>query len=202
METTGRALDGEYPIQVDRERWLPALPPDVRHPRFPTGDVLRADVFDFAELWRSGGVSSRALTAAVLAWGFGPVGYGVHRTCRILGADPDGALLDAALEGVRAERPAEEDLRNAYVRFRTSSHLKGLGPAFFTKVLYFAGYRRGAGGVQPLILDAVVARNLPAGAGVRSRSSAWPSSEWLSYLVWAARQGGEPELVEIAHFRR
>lgn len=86
-------------------------------------------------------------------------------------------------------------------------HVRGLGPAFFTKLIYFAGYRRGAGGVQPLILDKQVALRLPADAGPsRRREGGWPSSEWVEYLQWAAGQakrttfGGEPERVEMALF--
>ena len=200
MTATDRRLPHEPPITVDQERWLPALPADVRIEGFPTGAVYRADVFRVAERWRAGEVSARALAAVVLAWGFGPVGYGVHRTVAILAADPDGERLSDALTPLRADRPSEADLQESYMRFRTSAHVRGLGASFFTKLIYFAGYRYGIRGVQPLILDAVVARNLPREAGLTSRMYAWRSDEWMSYLRWAAHQGAEPDHVEIAHF--
>ncbi|MEW2331001.1 hypothetical protein AB0880_24730 [Micromonospora chersina] len=74
---------------------------------------------------------------------------------------------------------------------------------FFMKLLYFAGYRRGAPGRQPLILDSVVRRRLPVDAGVR-RESGWVSEKRLDYLGWAAdqahRRGIEPDEVEMALF--
>ena len=85
--------------------------------------------------------------------------------------------------------------------------IRGLGPAFFSKLLYFAGYRRDRRGVQPLILDAVVSRALPEAAGpARNRRWGWRAAEWMDDLRWAADQarrsvfGGEPERVEMALF--
>jgi hypothetical protein len=99
-------------------------------------------------------------------------------------------------------------LLDAYDRFRFSNHLRGLGPAFFTKILYFVGYRRACGGIQPLILDRVVAGRLPDSAGPANRySTGWSSSTWHSYLRWAASQAvrpgyqNEPDHVEISLFR-
>jgi len=85
--------------------------------------------------------------------------------------------------------------------------LPWLGAAFFTKVLYFAGYRRGVGGVQPLILDSVVGRALPAEVDIprrptRASAPRWSSRQWLTYLQWAAEQpdGAEPDAVETRLF--
>ncbi|MEU5671768.1 hypothetical protein ABZ749_15630 [Micromonospora sp. NPDC047753] len=109
----------------------------------------------------------------------------------------------AGLPPETSPAPNEEALRTAYRRFRDPDHarLPWLGPGLFTKVLYFAGYRRGAGAVQPLILDRVVAGLLPAEAGV-GRRNGWSSEEWLAYLRWAAEQarvrGVEPDAVEMA----
>lgn len=55
--------------------------------------------------------------------------------------------------------------------------------------------------MQPLILDRVVAGQLPAKAGAGRRND-WSSEEWLAYLRWAAEQarvrGVEPDAVEMA----
>jgi hypothetical protein len=98
-------------------------------------------------------------------------------------------------------------LEDCYERFTTTAKLAGLGAAFFTKLLYFAGYRRGEGGIQPLILDQVVAGRLPASAGPAGKyRTAWWSGTWLAYLRWAADQaarpefGAEPDRVEMALF--
>ncbi len=193
-------------IIVHIDRWRPALPPDAWPTGFPTtGVVWRRDVFAVAEAWRRGDATPRQLLSAVLMWGYGPIGYGPWRTARSLEGDADGVRLARALDPLRAAAPGEEVLATAYRRLRDprESRLPRLGPAFFTKLLYFAGYRRGAGGPQPLILDSVVARRLPPDAGVR-RPSAWGAGEWLSYLRWAADQAGrrgiEPEEVEMALF--
>ncbi|MFG1913935.1 hypothetical protein [Micromonospora sp. NPDC048898] len=118
-------------------------------------------------------------------------------------ADPDGKRLAYALEEVSTPAPDEAALRTAYRRFGNpdQARLPWLGPGLVTKVLYFVGYRRGVGGVQPLILDRVVASLLPAVAGV-GRRNGWSAEEWLAYLRWAAEQaqarGVEPDAVEMA----
>ncbi|WP_433118173.1 hypothetical protein [Micromonospora sp. CA-246542] len=52
-----------------------------------------------------------------------------------------------------------------------------------------------------MILDRVVAGQLPAEAGV-GRRNGWSSEEWLAYLRWAAEaarvRGVEPDAVEMA----
>ncbi|MGW4294252.1 8-oxoguanine DNA glycosylase OGG fold protein [Micromonospora chersina] len=201
------ALPGEpKPVTVHIEKWRAALPPDAWPDRFPeVGPVWRRDVFTVAEAWRAGEASPRQLLSAVLMWGYGPIGYGPWRAARSLEGDPDGKRLTHTLEGLRTPALDEDALRAAYQRLRDpkESRLPRLGPTLFTKLLYFAGYRRGAPGRQPLILDSVVRRRLPVDAGVR-RESGWMSEEWLAYLGWAAdqahRQGIEPDEVEMALF--
>ena len=202
-----RPLPGEQaPIIVKPDRWRAGLPPDAWPDNFPmSGEVWRRDVFAVADAYRAGAASPRQLLTTVLAWGYGPIGYGPWRAARSLGADPDGKRLAYALEEVSASAPDEDALRTAYRRFRDPNHarLPWLGPGLFTKVLYFVGYRRGVGGVQPLILDRVVASRLPAEAGV-TRRNGWSPDEWLAYLRWAAERaqnrGVEPDAVELALF--
>ncbi|MBQ0900424.1 hypothetical protein [Micromonospora sp. U21] len=202
-----KSLPGEQaPMTVNVDRWRAGLPPDAWPENLPpSGDLWRRDVFAVADAYRAGCTSPRQLLTAVLIWGYGAIGYGPWRAGRSLGADPDGKHLAYALEEVSAPAPDEDALLTAYRRFRDPNHarLPWLGPGLFTKVLYFVGYRRGVGGVQPLILDRVVASSLPAEAGV-GRASGWLSEEWLAYLRWAAEQaqadGVEPDAVEMAVF--
>ncbi|MGC4987323.1 hypothetical protein ACLQ18_43270 [Streptomyces sp. DT193] len=49
------------------------------------------------------------------------------------------------------------------------------GPAFFTKVLYFAGHESTAAHQRPVILDSVVARVLRATGTVEA---SWPDNGW------------------------
>lgn len=201
-------LPGETAIPVDAARWHDALPSGTWPDGFAcSGKATRADVFAVADRWRGGRVPAVQLASAALAWGFGVRGYGRYRTGRVLAQDPDGARLAGALEHLRAEEIPPEALVDAYVRFHTSHRLRGLGPAFFTKILYFAGYRRDRSGMQPLILDAVVARRLPEDAGpARKYTSRWTSSTWHTYLAWAEKEaarpefGGQPDHVELSLF--
>ncbi|MER7591812.1 hypothetical protein ABTW72_30170 [Micromonospora sp. NPDC127501] len=206
MQTTEAVvLPGERaPVTVNVDRWRAGLPPDAWPGGLPaTGEIWRRDVFAVADAYRAGSASPRHLLAAVLAWAYGPIGYGPWRAARSLDADPHGKRLAYALEDVSTTAPDEDALRTAYRRFRDPDHarLPWLGPGLCTKVLYFVGYRRGVGGVQPLILDRVVAGQLPAEAGV-GRRNGWSSEEWLAYLRWAAEQarirGVEPDSVEMA----
>ena len=204
-------LSGErIRASVDLMRWAQVIPADAWPSGLPqTGVLCRRNVFTVAEQWRAGHATVRALLAASCMWGHGPAGYGPARALTALRADPDGAKLEHNLEPVLRQHPSEAELRDAYQRFNSASptHLRGLGPAFFTKILYFAGYRRGTGGVQPLILDKRVARNLPTEAGpAHARRWGWPSEHWITYLRWAVGQatrpvfGEEPDAVEMALF--
>lgn len=192
-------------IAVPRARWQAALGDRWPDDLALDGHLGRSDVFDVARAWRSGQRSTVDVVVASMAWGYGPIGYGPRRTSAILAADPALTRLDAALRPLRADQLDVGSLVSAYaslMRGRTN-WVRGLGPAFVTKLLYFAGYRRGSDQVQPLILDSVVARRLPAEAGTASnRTGGWGSEQWLDYLRWAHRRadGGEPDGVEMALF--
>ncbi|MEH0927583.1 8-oxoguanine DNA glycosylase OGG fold protein [Micromonospora sp. CPCC 205558] len=206
MRTTkGVVLSGERaPVRANMDRWRAGLPPDAWPDTLPaSGEIWRRDVFATADTYRAGSATARQLLTAVLIWAYGPIGYGPWRATRSLAADPDGKRLAYALEELSTPAPDEAALGTAYRRFGDPDHarLPWLGPGLFTKVLYFVGYRRGVGGVQPLILDRVVAGLLPAEAGVGRRND-WSSEEWLAYLRRAAEQarirGVEPDAVEMA----
>lgn len=210
MDPDHNLLGEAWPIRVRLDRWRPRIPPDAWPPIPPETDALwRRQVFAVADQWHARLCSARSLLVAVLMWGYGVRGYGPVRTVAVLNSDPDGTKLEHNLAPVRTDRPSEDDLCTAYDRFTSASptHLHRLGPAFFTKMLYFAGYRRGIGGVQPLILDRVVAKRLPEQAGPAGlRHWGWSSRHWLTYLRWAAEQafrptfGNEPDGVELALF--
>ncbi|MEU7839643.1 hypothetical protein AB0B39_01605 [Micromonospora sp. NPDC049114] len=205
MQVTGDVMvSDEVPVAVRVDRWRGGLPPDAWPDSLPsTGVIWRRDAFAVAEAYRAGSASARQLLAAVLAWAYGPIGYGPWRAARSLAADPQGTRLAYALEGVSGPTPDDVALGRAYRRLRDpdQARLPWLGPGLVTKVLYFVGYRRGVGGVQPLVLDRVVASRLPAEAGVH-RPNGWSAEEWLAYLRWAAEQanshGVEADAVEMA----
>lgn len=191
-----------HAITVREKAWRSSMPSDAWLDGFAVGDaVTRTDVFDIAAKWRSGEVTSRSFTTCVLSWGYGTTGYGRWRTRRTLGGSPDGSRLQTLLQPLATDRVTLETLGDVYSAFFERPRLPWLGPAFFTKLIYFAGYRRGGGGVQPLILDRVVASRLPFDLGVRSTTWQWTRDEWLKYIKWASTRGyPEPDEVEMTLF--
>jgi hypothetical protein len=171
------------------------------------GLVWRADLFDVAEAWRGGSVPTRHLLGAVCAWGHGKRGYGPWRTGKSLDVSDLDRRLEA-LDPLRSERVTTAQLVTSFQAFNDHrlSRLPWFRAPFFTKLLYFAGYRRGQDTVQPLILDSVVAGRLPGDIGVRKpvgkRVPLWTSAEWMNYLVWAKDQAGhgEADTVEMRLF--
>lgn len=154
------ALSGERGIGGDfvayraaaapRDAW-PTAWPEQLHGR---DRVWRADVFAVAEAWRDGRSTARELLTAVLVWGHGANGYGPTRLGWTLGTPDLDRRLDDALSPLRGGPAVPLDvLLDSYRALRDPkrSRLVYMRASFFTKLLYFAGYRRGAGGVQPLV---------------------------------------------------
>ena len=197
-----RALPGERsPVPVATVKWRAALPEDAWPRDFAdSGCLWRADVFAVADQWRIGVASARSLLAATLMWTYGEQPGGRRRTVRALAGDPSGELLETALLGLRGDRPGVARLRGAYLALRTTARLPEMDSDTCTRLLYFGGYRLGAGGVQPLILDEEIVRHLPPGAEVSSPASRGSSLEWVRYIAWVAEQAGEleePDRVEM-----
>lgn len=185
------------------------------------GVVWRDDVFRVAAAWQAGDAPARHLLTAALVWGYGSTNYGPHRMGVTLAAKDLDDRLDRALAPLRGPDLASiPDLFDAHRRFSSYSdcRLPSLGPAFFTKVLYFAGYRRGQRGVQPLILDDRVVGQLPVqdwpemqrsrgrAVGRLRPASEWISPRWLAYCNWAWQQatvrGKQADEMEMNLFAR
>lgn len=82
-------------------------------------------------------------------------------------------------------------------------HLAGIGPSFFTKLLYFAGWSSAAGDLKPLIMDRYVVVGLNEQRGTDWRTSGpWTSDQYRDYLEWAQNRavdwgaGVSPDVVE------
>lgn len=111
-------------------------------------EISRGDVFDIAKSARSDG-EWLPLLAATFAWGYGPSGLGYARFLKIAARDGVEESLKGAVDVLDAAGSVA-----AYKQLQ--GEVRGLGPAFFTKFLYFAqGTRPLPPG--PLILDARVA---------------------------------------------
>ena len=114
---------------------------------------------------------------AVMAWGYGRVGYGPFRVRRVLDAAPDaGARLQAAAGSAAEGRPVE-----AYAGLgdHGAARLPYLGPAFGNKFLYFCSP---AGARPALILDRLVARWLWENVGLAFNEARWSVSTYSRYL--------------------
>lgn len=105
----------------------------------------------------------------VCGWGSGTSALSAARTARPLRFDPVPKLRQA-LKPLRAGDPVE-----AYRLLNNECHIKYLGPAFFTKLLYFADPKGKA-----LILDQRVATSL----GAKTKSD-WTTPQYAEYLETA-----------------
>ena len=121
-----------------------------------------------------------ALTGSYV-WGQGRTGYGPHRLREIL-AQPQAA---ASLE--RAAKTLQENGSVAAYRFLDGAGaVKGLGPAFFTKYLYFLGLALNTStGPRALILDQRVARTLRAHAARIATDIRLPSGAEVAAWIWS-----------------
>ncbi|MEU0815204.1 hypothetical protein [Streptomyces mirabilis] len=198
-------------IPFDRARWLPLLPDTTWWPtvldecphvdRWPRVD--RRTVFGIASRADSA-EGRRHLLVAALVWGTGTKAQSVNRRARIFEhSSPTGidAQLGEALDVLR-----ERGAAAAYRAFNNDQRVPYLGPAFFTKVLYFAGHDSAAESQRPVILDSVVSRALKATDAV---DASWPGNGWTTdhyrlYLdgvhEYAQTRGVLPDQVEAALF--
>jgi hypothetical protein len=145
------------------------------------------------------------LYVAACVWGTGLSGRNVSRRVKVLHDNPDaGRHILAAITTMREDGPVP-----AYRALcRGGDHrLIGLGPAFFTKVLYFAGWDRAAGDRHPLILDQFVVTALNDQADLGWKLNwAWSGDQYATYLDlahdWAAGwgKGTTPDVVERVLF--
>lgn len=161
--------------------------------------VTRQDLFDAAR-----GVETERdavdLFVRVAGWGSGTSARAIARTAKVLREHGAARVL---LESAKAA--GEQDPVDVYrmLSHRGDFKMKGFGPAFFTKWMYFNGYEQSASrDVRPLILDKRVATSL----GWKKKTG-WRPSEYREYLEdveeirrsWAP--GAEPHVIEYALFK-
>lgn len=153
--------------------------------------VTRGQVVDVARRCAEVGSWEELLVAAYV-WGYGPRGYGPRRLERVLRNAAVGRSLIKAVSELGSQEQHEDSppVRAYRVLSRGENHIGYCGPAFFTKVLYFAGKSLAVNGSQPLILDAVmagvvrdyVADLLERHGGERGAAArVWRSGGWTPY---------------------
>ncbi len=149
-----------------------------------------------------------AFTVAMI-WGHGSTGYGPYRTATILTASrsPKNVPVDATVRGrlgesVEVAREAGSVEGYRFLNNRPGK-VSGLGPAFFTKWLYFVtarGEARSASAapvLDGLVLAWLTARGVPLRAGYTDDYARYV--ETLTH--WGAPHGLAPVAVEERIFR-
>ncbi|MEU0559674.1 hypothetical protein [Dactylosporangium sp. NPDC006015] len=137
------------------------------------------------------------LFVASMAWGYGLSGYGWYRTRALFGRD--GSAQIPRLVGELQESAGSPE--RTWTVLRGSQGLRGLGPAFGTKIAYFAGYDR-TEGCGPLIADRWTAWSFWALAGSWDiRASADLYRRYVETATsWAAEVGVRSDDLERALF--
>lgn len=150
-----------------------------------------------------------AFTVAMI-WGHGTSGYGPYRTARVLTADssPRNARVSPGVRSRLGEsvEVAQEGGPVEGYRFLNNHPGKvgGLGPAFFTKWLYFVTARGDAGSATAApVLDALVIAWLASHGGPSLRAGY--TDDYARYVEtlrsWGAPHGLAPANVEERIFR-
>ncbi len=172
-----------------RKRWPQhlALPEFLKRPEAQLS-VSRKRLFELAD-----GIETEAdalsFYVAVCAWGAGPYAQQVARSMKPL-VQPDAPAKLLAGFKVAATSTATE----SYAAFHGAgpAKIKGLGPAFFSKLMYFAaGQPSPLATRHPLILDKRVAQALGW-----KKTADWSTSEYSAYLdlIEALHQQWRPDL--------
>lgn len=126
-------------------------------------------------------ISDEEFFLAVMVWGFGTTGYGAYRVQNMTRSSLFKESLAEALKLSRKGKPLD-----AY-SFLAKHKIKGLGPAFGTKLISFATPRD----IAAPIFDSFVAKWINefephAFNGVSIRPSSWNVKTYSRYLEWVS----------------
>ena len=139
---------------------------------------------------------------AAMVWGYGTTGYGPARTERVLtGAYSHGTLRPVVEVSLRQSVTIARDQGSvaAYRYLNNEGHIPYLGPAFFTKWLYFITATAGVTDPEAApILDAQVIRWLRSHSELHLKPGL--TADYERYIVtlraWGTRHGLSPAQVE------
>jgi hypothetical protein len=174
---------------VPRQWWSAELKDKGLHDSVISNVISRADLFALAEDALESPDGALTLLWNAVAWGTGGRSRNNRRRITSVSADPDG--IGTLLQ--RAAMLSRSDPRAAYLHLRPNQRnvIPYLGPAYFTKFLYFAG--RGAGSHPCYILDSYVARSL-RNAGWRGMlDTNWPADTYVAYTELIRRWHAETD---------
>ncbi|MCX5440899.1 hypothetical protein [Streptomyces sp. NBC_00063] len=199
-------------IRVNPEQWRRRLPdpswwPDrLNHCPLVAGwpVIDRRTVFDIA-LNANSLTGRRSLLVAAVAWGTGTNARPLAFRAKIF-TDNSATWIDERLTKALAALTEGDPVGAYLVMNEVGARVKHLGPAFFTKVLYFAAGTEPCGQLWPLILDQNVVKALNALVpGLAwDPTGRWTTSQYAVYLEhahkWAERWRAAPDVVERTLF--
>ncbi|MHA3019659.1 8-oxoguanine DNA glycosylase OGG fold protein [Mycobacterium sp. BMJ-28] len=141
---------------VNRQWWTVELTKHGLDDTILGDSISRSDLFNIAQPALDDPAAALTLLWNSLAWGSGDSQRNNKARIASIAADPDSAaaLLQEAARLSRTDPRAAYDL----LRPKNKTAISDLGPAFFTKYLYFAG--GGRGDHRSCILDRNVAASL------------------------------------------
>lgn len=169
-----RQWRGGWPehLQVDSMPILSLDGLDARDRR----TIDRSDLFSLGSAVKTP-IDALNFFVAVYSWGVGTYARGVGRGLRVLEDKEAGKKILSALETLR-ESDFDPRVGYAALNFYDQEKIKYLGPAFFTKLLYFYSHDRMSRRTNsPLILDQYVARSLGW------RPWGWTSAQYADYIL-------------------
>jgi hypothetical protein len=193
----------------------PGLPSSI--PR--NGRISRGDVLDIGQQVRAGTLCATDLFVASFVWGWGTTGYGPRR-CRDIRAAAGNRLepsLQRALGEINKSLNSPDPVAGYAQLYGGYGHearagpgqepwsrLRGFGPAFFTKFLYFS--TPGALILDNRLANAVSSRSrLPYLVTANGHSLAWTPYRYAVYLHWMKQTARvikvEPDLLELTLFQ-
>lgn len=170
--------------------------------------VGRADIAEVVQRELGAERTENAFVAAMV-WGHGVSGYGAYRTAVVLSGQKRPLGIPVDKDVVRrlakaADLAAGADQVEAFRYLANEGRIPALGPAFYTKWLYFSSATDGHHAASALpILDAVVQKFLSSEADVRLRT--WRTADYETYVdhltSWGSDYGRTAVQVEEAIFR-
>ncbi|MGJ8590180.1 MAG: hypothetical protein ACSHXW_18905 [Yoonia sp.] len=190
-------------------KWVAHLSPEIIDPNiFPDRRLIRQEIFDMANCRKTGDLY---LAINIAAWG----GMKRDHGRRLFDEWPVWAGIMAAMrDGLQTRQQAYY----AFSKLRLSGELPGMGPAYFTKMIFFALETRDAFIMDQwtarsanLLLGRKLVNTLRAGASGRDPAPQWVSDEntpevyekFCHFIHELAKQcslEGEEESVEEALF--
>jgi len=186
-------------IAWPRHRWAAAFPDHADVLRRLPDRLDRAAVRHVAQRASETPAVAEAAFVVILTWGFGRVGYGPHRTRRVLDSTPQSADLLHAV----ARTLADDGAVAAYRRLAGDCRLRFLGPAFGTKYLAFCQ----PANTEPvaLIHDALVSAWLARHGRPDLTAATWSVPMYEAYLDqlhrWSVELAVHPETIEFLIFQ-